>query len=192
MSSSGWFDLAGPLHFLRKKWSVGRGPQACWVTFSSGAAGVTLQAHTKRGKWALHGTFLEAALWNDMDYRAKEDWVMGWIRDLRSGSNGGLPGRAAVDSEWLQSYPAIHDHLVERTRPDGQPRRTSTLTVFADGPGWKVFLNERDAGASLCATGGTIAAALSALEVLLEEEDTPWRFDSLEPGNLSKKKRQGH
>lgn len=117
---------------------------------------------------------------------------MGWVRDIRSGGGNGLPGRAAVDSEWLQSYPAVHDHLVERTGPDGHPRRTSTVTIFADGPGFKVFLNERDAGASLCAAGSSIAAALSALEVMLEEEDTPWRFDSLDQQNSPKKKRQGH
>jgi len=189
VSLSGWFDLTGPLLFLRKRWGVGRGPRSCWVRFFSGAAGVTLQAHTKRGRWAIHGTFLDAGTWNDMDYRAKEDFVMGWVRNIRSGGNGGVPGRAAVDAEWLSAYPAIHDHLVERTGPDGQPRRTSTVTVFADGPGWKVFLNERDANGSLCASGGSIAAALSALETMLEEDDPPWRFGEAEGQNSPKKKR---
>jgi len=188
---NGWLDLEGPLHFLRRRWAAGKGFRACWVRYFSGETGITLQAHSKRGGYARAGIFVPAALWVDLDYRHKEDLVMGWIRDLRSAGAGGGPGRDASDPEWLQSFPALHDYLTARTGPDGSPRRTATLTIFVDGPAWKCFINERDAGASLCSSGSTVAAALSSLEVMLEDEDTPWRFSDPEPAPGPRKPRKG-
>ena len=172
----GWFDSVGPLWFLQPRWSCGTRWRPCWARFFAGRLGVTLQAHSKKGGYAVDGTFVQYDLWNDLSYAQKEDFVMAWVRRVRRPEGGSAGALAASDSVWLHDYPALHEHLVLSTHPDGAQRRTSTLTLFVDGGSWKCFVNERDVDASLCASGPTIADALSALETILEGEVVPWRF----------------
>lgn len=175
-SRPGWSDEAGPLWFLSPRWSCGPRWRPCWAMFFASAKGITMQAHTKKGGYAFDGFYVPASLWNDLSYAQKEEVCMSWIREVRrpSGPNGGP--LAAHDPDWVSEYPAVHDYLTAAVGPGGELRRTSTLTLFSEHGAWKLFLNERHSGASLCATGPTVGAALSALEVMLEAEDVPWRF----------------
>jgi len=185
----GWCDEVGPLWFLQLRWTVGPAWRKSWARFYAGKGGIAMQAHSKKGGYPVDGFFIPALVWRDMGYAQKEEVVMSWVSKLRRPSGEAGRPADAVDQQWVHDLPALHEFLTLGTHADGSPRRTSTLTLFADGGSWKCFLNERDGGASLCATGGSIADALSALEVMLEGENPPWRFsDAAGPSNGKKRR----
>jgi hypothetical protein len=126
-----------------------------------------------------------------MSYQQKEDYVLSWIKQIRRPDMGQPGGVLAADSEWLRDFPALHDYLTLGTDSSGAPRRVSTLTLFAEHGSWKVFLNERDVGASICATGDTVNAVLSSLEAMLEADNCPWRFSGPPKSEPPKKGRKG-
>jgi len=187
----GWADDLGPLWFLRERWAVGPPWRSSWARFYASPRGVALQAHTKKGGFPYAGTFVPWPLWCDLDYRHKEDFVMGWLRQVRRPEGPLGSGGLATDPEWLQEYPALHEYVTLGTNPDGSVRRTSTLTLFAESGTWKCFLNERDSGASLCASGDTVSGALAALEVMLEGETPPWRFSDRQAAANGRRKGKG-
>jgi hypothetical protein len=150
-----------------------------------------MQAHTKKGGYPYAGAFLDWSLWQDFSYRDREDWVMGWLKAVRRPDGPLGSGGVARDPVWVSDYPAIHEFVTAGTNEDGSIRRTSTLTFFAESGSWKVYLNERDAGASLCASGDTVAGALGALEVMLESENPPWRFSERPAQANGRKGRKG-
>lgn len=172
----GWFDEQGPLWFLRDRWTGGPRWRPCWVRFYAGPVGVTMQAHTKEGLYAYAGYFLREEVWSDLSYFHKEQLVMSWIKRIRNPNADPGNGAAATDPGWVQEFPALHDYLTLRTDSDGASRRTATLALFAESGSWKLYLNDRDTGASLCASGGSVADTLSALEAMLEADNAPWRF----------------
>jgi len=187
----GWSDRIGPLWFLAERWACGSRWRPAWARFFAGPRGVALQAHSKKGGYAVAGCFIQAELWSDLSYAQKEEVVMSWLREVRRPEVGLGAGGLASDPVWLSEYPALHEYLTLGTRPDGSSRRTSTLTLFCEHSSWKCFLNERDAHASLCASGDTISGALCALEVMLEAEVAPWRFSdppAQENGRKGKKR----
>jgi hypothetical protein len=116
---------------------------------------------------------------------------MGWVRKFSRPDQAALASTLAVDPDWMREYPAMHDYLTVSRDEEGRSRRTSTITVFAESGGFKVFLNERDLNASLCSTGETVAAALGALEVMLESDSPPWRWNETRPAPGGKKGRHG-
>jgi hypothetical protein len=172
----GWSDSVGPLWFLRPRWSGGLRWRPTWLRFFASPSGVTCQAHGKESGYAVDGFYVPWVLWNDLSYLQKEEVVMSWVsRNRRSpGAAAGPP--VSHDAEWSMQLPAIHEYMVLLRHEDGSARRTATLTVFADTGSWKVFLNDRDSGTSLCASGPSVNDALGALEVMLEGENPPWRL----------------
>jgi hypothetical protein len=151
----GWCDNVGPLWFLRPRWSVGPPWRSAWARYFSGSLGVTLQAHTKQGGYPVGGLFLDRLLWIDLSYAHKEDIIMGWVSRMRRPTGDTPVPASAVDSDWLSEFPALHEYVSLDHHDDGAARRTSTVTIFADGPSWKCFLNDRDSACSLCATGSS-------------------------------------
>ena len=186
----GWSDAVGPLWFLRERWSAGPRWRPAWARFFAGQKGIACQVHTKAGGYATSGFWLERSVWEDLSYAQKEDLIMGWIKAVRRPDDGSGSGGAAVDPLWVSEFPALHEYLSLGTNADGTPRRTATLTLFTEHGSWKCFLNERDAGASLCASGDTVSGALSALEVMLEAENTPWRFSEREKPDPARRSRK--
>lgn len=187
----GWSDSVGPLWFLRERWTVGPRWRSCWARYFASPRGVTLQAHTKKERYGHAGMYIPWDLWCDLSYAQKEEMVMGWLRAVRRPDGPLGSGGVATDADWMREYPALFEYVTAGVNPDGSVRRTATLTLFADSGSWKCYLNERDAGASLCATGDTVAHALSALEVMLESENPPWRFVEASGHSGSKKGRKG-
>lgn len=113
------------------------------------------------------------------------DAPAGWVRRLAmaiarpkaAGSNGEALS-ARVFSPWVKDHMRLWERLTEATYDDGTPRETSTLTVMTgDVGGLKVVLNERDLGLSLWATGPDIPECLDTLEVLLGDDQPPWKND---------------
>ena len=114
---------------------------------------------------------------------------MGWVDKMRRPPGEGGRPPDAVDGEWLSLLPALHEFLTLGRHPDGSTRRTATLTIFVDCGAFKTYLNERETGCSLCASGASVNDALSALEVLLEGENPPWRFSEQPPSPGPRKRR---
>lgn len=112
---------------------------------------------------------------------------MGFVRKVARPDQASLARPLATDPEWVRDLPAVHEYLTSMCDEDGTARRTSTLTLFAEQGAWKVFLNERQLNASLCATGDTISGALAALEIMLEAESTPWRWNEVRPARPARK-----
>jgi hypothetical protein len=183
----GWRDEVGPLWFLRPRWSAGPAWRRTWVRFFASDVGITCQAHSKRGSYAVAGMFIPRGLWVDLGYAQKEDIVMGWVSKQRRPADGASAPAVSSDPEWVLQLPALHEFCTLERHDDGTARRVSTVTIFADGGSWKVFCNERDLGCSLCASGPTIAEALGALEVMLESENPPWRLSGATNGSPRKK-----
>lgn len=104
---------------------------------------------------------------------------MGYVRRFSRPDQAALARPVATDPEWLSELPAVHDYLTAVRDEDGAARRTSTITIFCEQGAWKVFLNERTINASLCATGPTVKDALGALEIMLEGDDPPWRWNEV-------------
>ena len=187
----GWSDAVGPLWFLKERWTVGPSWRSCWARYYASPAGVALQAHTKKGGYPYAGIYVPWDLWSDLSYAQKEDVVMSWLRQVRRPDGPLGAGGLARDPVWLQEYPAIHEYCTAGVHPDGSVRRVATITLFAEGGSWKCYFNERDAGASLCASADTVAGALAAVEVMLEGECPPWRFSDRPAGPHGKKGRRG-
>jgi hypothetical protein len=116
---------------------------------------------------------------------------MSWLRKVQRPSAGDVGALCASDPQWVQDLPALHEYLCSTVGPDGAPRRTSTLTLFAESGSWKCFLNDRAENCTLCASGDTVDAALCALEVMLEGERVPWRFSDRPAQENGKKQRRG-
>jgi len=180
---SGWLDAEGPLLFLRKEWRGGPRWNRVRVRFFCGQFAVALLAHSLKGGFCVAGSILERGVWEDMSYSQKEGWTLGWVKKLTRPSNDVGGGVVARDDEWVHQYPAVHEWLCDAVDADGRTRRTATLTLFAEGGAFKLFINDRASGASLCVTGSTVAGAFAALEAVLEEPDPPWRwYDRPRPG----------
>ena len=187
----GWSDRVGPFYFLRERWSGGPRWRPTWGRFFAGRAGVTLQEHTRCDSLSVRGVFVDRLLWEDLSYGQKEDFVMSWVKQIRRPDGGPGAGGVVSDPDWVRELPALHEYLTLGTHPDGTVRRTSTLTLFAEHGSWKAWLNERDAGASLCASGPTVADTLAALEVMLEAENCPWRFSDAPKQENGRRPRRG-
>lgn len=188
---SGFVDLrSGPYSWYRPRWSGGPRWRRVWVRFFVSRRGVTLQAHTKAGGFPVAGCYLHNDYWGCMSYAQQEDYAMGFIKRVSRPDQSSLARPIATDPEWVCELPALHEYLSSACDESGSVRRTSTLTLFAEQGSWKVFLNERQLNASLCASGDTVGAALAALEVLLEAENTPWRWNEVRPARPQGKQRR--
>lgn len=87
------------------------------------------------------------------------------------GSNGALP----PDQETKLQYPALFEYLTAATYPDGSQRQTSSLTLFSEDGLFKACLSDRDQGLNLFVSETKLLACFEALELLLGDDNTPWR-----------------
>lgn len=88
------------------------------------------------------------------------------------------PKSVNVDSgggEFLARWPSVLEMLTSVQYPDGEPRRTSTITFFYEDGAAKVCLNDRDNGLTGWAAGVDALEALDALEGLLAADTVVWR-----------------
>lgn len=94
--------------------------------------------------------------------------------------SGGVPrggGPGLVVSSWGEEHPALWEYLTLAEHVTGQPRVTSTLTLFVDEGRLKAVLRDRDASQALFATGPTVEELLLAMEGMLTDALADWRPD---------------
>jgi hypothetical protein len=120
---------------------------------------------------------------------APRGWLKGVLMAIirrRGNGAGGEAATARVFTPWVTAHPLLWSYLTETSFHDGEPRATSTLSVMnGDMGGVKLVLNDRAEGLSLWATGADIPECLDTLELLLGEEEAPWKKDkrlALKPG----------
>jgi len=97
------------------------------------------------------------------------------------------PGSSApplVDVKWSEKHPELLAHLAGTPFEDGEPRQSSTITVYLEDGRWKMCLNNREEKLTLWVSGDTWGKALDALEEALTGERPDWRV----PGWLKKKR----
>jgi hypothetical protein len=107
-------------------------------------------------------------------------------RRVNDPSHGGF-----VDPVFSQEYPTLWDHLTQRKWDDGSERRTSTITLFADGACAKGLLKDRDAGLCLWIAAPTLLGLFEALELALCDAETEWRVDRQFEGQPAKRVKRG-
>lgn len=75
----------------------------------------------------------------------------------------------------LVKCPILVEYLSAGAYEDGTVRQTSTITVFVEGRGVKLALNDRDMRRGLYVTGDTLEDALKALEKHVGLDRPDWR-----------------
>lgn len=89
-------------------------------------------------------------------------------------ATGGVPGGARTGDDWVL-YPTLMEFLSEDRYDDGSPRRTATVTLFADAGTVKGSLNDRDLDRVAFVSAESLAALLVILEAKLSESSLDWR-----------------
>lgn len=81
---------------------------------------------------------------------------------------------ARTGDDWVL-YPSLMEYLTEERYEDGSPRRTSTITVFAQDGQIKGSLNDRDTDRVAFATAASIEELLGVFEAKLASSSIEWR-----------------
>ena len=91
--------------------------------------------------------------------------------------NGAASGPADAGS-WSSQLPALAEFLVATSWSDGTSRLPGTLTLFTDGPQWKLCLSDKDQGQVAFVTGSCPQEAFLAAERGLVAANLDWRVSS--------------
>lgn len=81
------------------------------------------------------------------------------------------------ESAFVGEFPALYEYLTATRHPTGAERVTSTVTVFAESGLLKAVVKDRDAAATLWASGSTWEGLLASLEDKLRDPLSDWRED---------------
>lgn len=96
-------------------------------------------------------------------------------RRSKSVSSSLPQGCVAYDRAFLEKYRWLHDWLVMVVDDDGNPRTTSTLTLFAEDGMLKASLSDRDADEVLFAAADSLEGVLESLDSMLGDGTGEWR-----------------
>jgi hypothetical protein len=81
----------------------------------------------------------------------------------------------ASPGEWLGLYPALSEFLVASRWSNGDARLPGTLTLFSDGPVWKMCLSDRAQSRVAFVSGSSPQGAFQAAEEGLQRSSLDWR-----------------
>jgi len=90
------------------------------------------------------------------------------------GTSGSATG-PAISQELGSTFPALVEYLTVGTWEDGSPREVATLLCFAEGPLWKLCLNDRSLERSCWSSGTNPLEMLRAMEQSLSSGEVEWR-----------------
>jgi hypothetical protein len=105
----------------------------------------------------------------------REEALLSWLTSAAAKPPSEAAAIESNDPVMSESYPALHEFLTVKRKPGGGSRQTSTLLLLAEDGQWKVCLNDRDACASLWATGISAGDAMAKLEAALQGGSPSWR-----------------
>lgn len=80
------------------------------------------------------------------------------------------------DPEFEDSYPNLLMYLTQETYEGGSARRTSTLTLFTEGGGLTVILNDRENNRSMFVNEASLVSALLKIDDALRDGTADWRI----------------
>lgn len=101
----------------------------------------------------------------------------------------GGDGSAEFDpDEFALHYTTLWEYLTLSRFEDGSPRKTSSLTVFADDGCLKAVLKDRDASLCLWAAAPSMTGLFTLLDSMLNNPETAWRRDKADAGNTQRVK----
>lgn len=136
---------------------------------------VHLQAYHRFTMFSLVGLCVEQSLFEDLVHVEDVD-VMGKFTEKAKAAAGRSAGPVqAKDAGFQKLYPALHEYLTEVTNSDGTVRQTASLSLYTQHGGFSAYLNDKETGQSICASGATVDELLEALEGLLQSSSPPWR-----------------
>lgn len=92
-----------------------------------------------------------------------------------------------VPCEWSLLLPTVFDYLTERQYANGDPRRTSTITLFNDGGVLKAVLKDQDAGLDCWVASDSFAGLWAALEAALNDPKHEWRTSRNQAGDKARR-----
>lgn len=101
----------------------------------------------------------------------------------------GVPA-VVSDPELVSSRPTLAEYLYSVQYPDGSPRKSSSMTIFAQEGVIKAVLKDPDNERALWASGDTLDDLLDNLECMLDSDTTVWRAERTKPGDLASRKRK--
>jgi len=104
-----------------------------------------------------------------------EEHFVGFRSKQRLGDSAVPFDAPLVDIELKKSCPAVHEYFTEIPPDSPKDCQTATLLFFAESGVFKVCLNDRSAGYSVFATGGSIWEALLNLDAMLQSGNADWR-----------------
>ncbi len=96
---------------------------------------------------------------------------------------------AKVDSKFFRTLPCLLAHCSATQYEDRSARKPGWLTIATWGTGWRVTAKDPDSAAALSVTAPTLDEALTGLEQLLSDAETPWEPDQWLAGRKPRKKR---
>lgn len=111
---------------------------------------------------------------------------MGLLRRLPS-RNGASSPCAPADPGMMKVYPVIYAYLTDDTFEDGEARERSTMLLVAEGDLFKACMIDKNADATLWASGATFDDLFACLETRLSDPGSDWRRRK-PPGPPSRKK----
>lgn len=126
--------------------------------------------------------------------------IPAWVSDQRAvwamlkkpASAAGPTGGVCASPEDLANWPTLTHYLSQTTWEDGEPRQTSTLMLFYDGPHVKMCLRDRENGKCAWMAGTSILDVLGVAEALLSDPVGPeWRLDRASGHTEAKRVKKG-
>ena len=75
------------------------------------------------------------------------------------------------------NLPDVVSFLSLSTWPDGSPRATGTVMLFAEGGSWKAWVHDRDAAMGMFASAGTLLDLMEVVDEAVREGTGDWRPD---------------
>lgn len=150
---------------------------------------IHLQASHRFTGVTLCGLCMEESLFNDLVQEEDID-VMGKFTEKAKAAAVKKTGpQQAKDPGFQKTYPALHEYLTEVLNSDGTERQTASLSIFTQHGGFSAYLNDKETGQALSASGATVDELLEALEGLLQSSSPPWRTSKdRQPGNSGRKR----
>ena len=87
------------------------------------------------------------------------------------------PLRAERAGGYWTNLPDVVSFLSALTWPDGSPRATGTVMLFAEGGCWKAWVHDRDAAMGMFASAGTLLDLMEVVDEAVREGTGDWRPD---------------